>query len=93
MSPKVLIRQYGTLVDRNNQLIAEDVRRLKKELKICEIQSRKDETKIEQVEQLKDDLEKLSRAQVSDRPPWKDPSLFRATTSRCLEYPQAYHIS
>jgi hypothetical protein len=61
MSPKVLIRQYGTLVDRNNQLIAEDVRRLKKELKICEIQSRKDETKIEQVEQLKDDLEKLSR--------------------------------
>lgn len=61
MSPKVLIRQYGTLVDRNNQPIAEDVRRLKKEIKICEIQSRKDETKIEQVEELKDELEKLLR--------------------------------
>lgn len=61
MSPKVLIRQYGTLVDRDNQPIAEDVRRLKKEIKICEVQSRKDETKIEQVEELKDELEKLLR--------------------------------
>lgn len=61
MSPKVLIRQYGTLVDRNNQPIAEDVRRLKKEIKICEIQSRKDETKIQQVEELRDELEKILR--------------------------------
>ena len=53
MSPKVLIRQYGTLVDRENQPIAEDVRRLKKEIKICEMQSRKDETKIERLKNLR----------------------------------------
>lgn len=47
MSPKVLIRQYGTIVDRNNQPITEDVRRLKKEIKIYEMQSKKDKTKIE----------------------------------------------
>jgi hypothetical protein len=61
MSPKVLIRQYGILVDRNNQPIAEDVRRLKKEIKISELQSRKDESKIERVEELKDELEKSLR--------------------------------
>ncbi len=61
MSPKVLIRQYGTLIDRNNQPIAEDVRRLKKEIKICEMQSKKDKSKIERVEELKDELEKLLR--------------------------------
>jgi hypothetical protein len=44
-----------------NQPIAEDVGRLKKEIKICEMQSRKDETKIEQVEELKEELEKLLR--------------------------------
>jgi hypothetical protein len=61
MSPKVLIRQYGTLVDRNNQPIADDVRRLKKEIKICEVQSKNDESKTERVEELKDELEKLLR--------------------------------
>lgn len=61
MSPKVLIRQYGILVGRDNQPIGEDIRRLKKEIKICEIQSRNDESKIEKVEELKDELEKLQR--------------------------------
>jgi len=61
MSPKVLIRQYGTLVGRNNQPIVGEVRRLKKEIKICEIQSRHDETKIEEGEELKDELEKILR--------------------------------
>jgi hypothetical protein len=34
MSPKVLIRQYGTHVDRDNQPVAEDIRRFKKEIMI-----------------------------------------------------------
>ena len=61
MSPKALIRLYGILVDKNNQPIADEVRRLKKEIKVCEIDSRKDKSKIEQAEALKDELEKLLR--------------------------------
>ena len=61
MSPKALIRLYGILVDKNNQPITDEVRRLKKEIKVCEIDSRKDKSKIEQAEALKDELEKLLR--------------------------------
>ena len=61
MSPKALIRLYGILVDKNFQPIADEVRRLRKEIKVCEIDSRKDKSKIEQAEALKDELEKLLR--------------------------------
>ena len=61
MSPKVLIRQYGILVDKDNQPIDEDINRLKKEIILCERQSKKDVSKIERVEELKHELEELFR--------------------------------
>jgi hypothetical protein len=59
MSPKTLVRQYGTLVDQNNQPIAEEVRELKKEIALAERAAKKDPEKIKQALELRDELDMM----------------------------------